>query len=221
MNNTRDPEQPDYNGNPNEAGHPDSRMVPKAIERWLVKRTRKTPAAHYSHMCGTPILWTAGKYAEWYPDILVDGQLRIDVDKPYWPDGWDDQHDRLVRAASARRDRIPLWIQGDLHCSALGLMTETRGDDLSKNPIVALGVGTPGTGTPGFPSGFRGVKPKPSLTVQADEILEPLEENGFSLIDYTAREIKVSMFRWNHRTDPEAAIDTLEPFLVKRFERPS
>ena len=219
MNNTRDPSQPDYNGNSGEQGHPDSRLVPKAIERWLIERTLHTNAAHYAHMPGTPILWSAGKFAEWYPDVLNDGRLTIDHDKPYWPDGWNDQHDRFVEAASKRRNRIPLWIQGDLHVSALGLINQTRGHDLSQNPIVTLGCGTPGTGAPGFPSAFRGTPAVPSLTVQANELVKPIEENGFSLVDFTPDEIKISMFRWNHRSDPEEAIDSLRPFLVRRFKR--
>ncbi len=220
MNNTRDPEQPDYNGNPGRKGHPESRLVPKAIEEWLIARTLKTPAAHYAHMPSSPVLWGAGKFAEWYPDVLGDdGRLTTDADKPFWPDGWNDQHDRLVTAASGRSDRVPLWIQGDLHASSLGLMTRTRDHDLSANPIVALCCGTPGTGSPGFPSAFRGVKAEPSRTVEAEEIVPAIEENGFSLVDFTPDEITISMFRWNHRSQPEAAIDDLQPFLVHRIPR--
>jgi hypothetical protein len=219
MNNTRDPAQPDYNGNPAREGHPHSRLVPEAVETWLIERTRRTRAAHYAHMPSTPILWTAGKFAEWYPDLLVEGRLTTQADKPFWPDGWNDQHDRLVLAASRRRDRVPLWIQGDLHSSMLGLMTRTRGRDLSRNPIICLGCGTPGTGTPGFPSGFRGVMAEPSGTVEAREIVSPLEENGFSLVDFTPHAITIRMFRWNHRTQPEDAIDGLQPFIVHRVPR--
>lgn len=218
MNNTRDPNQPDYNGNPDQRGHPDSRMVPRELERWLIARTRKTRAAHYAHMPSSPILWGAGKFAEWYPDVLdSEGRLTTDEDKPFWPDGWNDQHDRLVVAASRRRDRVPLWIQGDLHSSMLGLMTATRGRDLSRNPIVCLGCGTPGTGTPGFPSSFRGTKSEPSKTVEAREIVPAIEENGFSLVDFTPGAITIRMFRWDHRTQPEGAIDSLRPFIVHRI----
>ena len=46
-------------------------------------------------------------------------------------------------------------------------------------------------------------------------------ENGFTLIDFTPEAITISMFRWNHRTQPEEAIDTLDPFLVHRIPRRS
>jgi len=222
MNNTRDPAQPDYNNNPGRDGHPEARLVPKPIEQWLIKRTRSTTASHIAHIPSSPILWGAGKFAEWYPDLLgKDGELSADLDKPFWPSGWHDQHDRLVVATSERRDRIPLWVSGDLHCSALGTISRTRDHDLSANPVVSLCVGTPGSSTPGFPSSFRGTPPIPSTTLTAQEIVQPLEENGFTLIDFTPEAITISMFRWNHRTQPEEAIDTLDPFLVHRIPRRS
>ncbi len=219
-NNTRDPNQPDYNGATGRDGHPDARMVPEPIERWLIERTRSTDAAHYAHMPSSPILWGAGKFLEWYPDVLGDdGQLHAEMDKPFWPSGWHDQHDRLITAASARADRIPLFISGDLHASALGTISATRGHDLSANPVVSLCCGTPGTGGPGFPSSFRGTLPTPSTTLRAEEIVAPIEENGFSIIDFTPEEVSIAMFRWNHRSDPESAIDDLEPFVVHRIRR--
>ncbi len=220
LNNTRDPNQPDHNDNDSKNGHPESRCVPKAIEEWLIARTTNTDAAHYAHMPSTPILWSAGKFTEWYPDILTEsGALTESEDKPFWPDGWNDQHDRLVAAASNRRDRVPLWISGDLHSSSLGLLTRSRQRNLLANPIVCLCCGTPGTGTPGFPSNFRGVKASPSVTVEASEIVPPVEENGFSLIDFTPDDITISMFRWDHRTQPEDEIDQMEPFIVHRIPR--
>lgn len=238
MTNTRDPHNPEHNGNDTAHGHPDSRAhrmvlrdvgepfhvafetVPEEIENWLIARTRNTPAAHYAHIPSSPILWGAGKFAEWYPDVLGDdGHLTTAKDKPYWPDGWMTQHDRLVTAASVRRDRVPLWISGDLHSSALGVMTRTNEHDLSANPVVALCCGTPGTGTPGFPSSFRGVRAEPSTVVEATELVSAIEENGFSLVDFTPHDITISMFRWDHRAQPESDIDALEPFLVHRIPR--
>jgi phosphodiesterase/alkaline phosphatase D-like protein len=222
LNNTRDPQQPDHNGNAGQEGHPESRMVPSAVEDWLLERTRTTPARHYAHIPSSPILWGAGKFAEWYPDVLGDdGHLTTSEPKPYWPDGWNLQHDRLLTTASARRDRVPLWISGDLHASALGTINRTNGHDLSANPVVSLCCGTPGTGTPGFPSAFRGVAPEASRTLDATEQVPAVEENGFSLVDFTPEAIVVSMFRWDHRTQSEDEIDRLEPFAVHRFSRGS
>jgi len=219
MTNTRDPQSPDYQGNSDQAGHPESRLVPEAIEEWLLQRTADTDAAHLAHIPSSPILWGAGKFAEWYPDALGDdGHLTSDEDKPYWPDGWNLQHDRLLKATS-EQERIPLWISGDLHASALGTISRTNDTDLSANPVVSLCCGTPGTGEPGFPSSFRGVRPEPSTTVTAHEIVPAIEENGFSIVDFTPSHVTVSMFAWDYRTQPEADIDSLQPFHVQRFRR--
>ena len=56
-------------------------------------------------------------------DVEKDRHLIIDVPKPYWQTGWRAQHDRLLQAASARRDRIPLFVNGDLHAIAEGRIT--------------------------------------------------------------------------------------------------
>jgi hypothetical protein len=86
---------------------------------------------------------------------------------------------------------------------------------------VALCCGTPGTGTPGFPSSFRGIRAEPSTTVEATELVPAIEENGFSLVDFTPHDITISMFRWNHRSQPESDIDNLEPFFIHRIPRRS
>jgi hypothetical protein len=42
----------------------------------------------------------AGKWGEWYPDILDrDGRLTINLPKPYWQSGWLKQHERKVTLA--------------------------------------------------------------------------------------------------------------------------
>src|SRR5262249_47899661 len=61
---------------------------------------------------------SAGKWGEWYPDILGrDGKLTTDISKPYWQSGWLKQHDRLMGAVAAMPARIPLvkW-RPSRHC---------------------------------------------------------------------------------------------------------
>jgi hypothetical protein len=201
-------------------GQDDSWFVPPPMERWLLARTRRSPCAHLVHMPSTPVLWTAGKWAEWYPDTKDEaGTLRADLDKPWWPDGWAAQHDRLLAGASARRDRTPLFVSGDLHALAAGRILATRGQSLERNPVVSVLCGAIGTGAFGWPSKFRDQRPVPSGTLEAEEWLEPLEENGFSLLDVTPDAVKVSMFRWTP-DDGEEAIERLEPFKVVDVPRP-
>ena len=97
-------------------GHAESWFVPPAVERWLLARTRSDDVLHQLQAPSTPVLWTAGKWGEWYPDVQDDeGRLSADVPKPWWPEGWLRQHDRLLAAASAQRARTPLFVSGDLH----------------------------------------------------------------------------------------------------------
>jgi hypothetical protein len=198
-----------------------SGFVPADIEAWLIQRTRRGATRHCVHVPSTPILWSAGKWGEWYPDVLDEaGDLRADQDKPYWPSGWKAQHDRLLEAASARRDRIPLFASGDLHALGLGRIHGTGDLNLSANPVVSLLVGPPGTGELTWPSRFRGTPPLPSRTLEAEEWQPALEANGFTLLDVTPDEMTVRLFRWK----PEEGIDvlpTLEPFLERTLERPA
>jgi hypothetical protein len=198
----------------------ESRFVPGDVEHWLLLRSAVSPCAHLAHMPSTPLLWSAGKWAEWYPDFKdADGQLRPGVGKPYWPAGWAEQHDRLVKAVSARRDRTALFVSGDLHATAIGRMHATNGQSLDANPVVSLLSGAIGTGAMGWPSQFRGQLPVPSGTVEAEEIVAPIEENGFSILDFTPHDMRVSLFRWSP-AQPEEAIASLEPFRTLVLSRP-
>lgn len=201
-------------------GDESARMVPGAAERWLLGRSGSSNALHLAHVPSTPILWTAGKWGEWYPDVKDEtGALSIEVPKRYWPQGWNDQHDRLVRAASARRDRTPLWLSGDLHATGIGRIHRTHGFSLEANPVVSVLAGTPGTDGPGWPSRFRGQRPVPSLTLEAEEWIAPIEENGFTILDMTPEMLRLSFFRWK-RDDGLDAIADLEPFHVREIPRP-
>jgi hypothetical protein len=201
-------------------GSTGSTFVPPDVEGWLRRRSAESDTAHLAHMPSTPVLWTAGKWGEWYPDTKDDaGVLRADVAKPYWPTGWAEQHDRLLDAVASRRDRTPLFVSGDLHATAAGRILASRGRSFDDNPVVSILSGAVGTGDFGWPSRFRGQIPVPSGTVTAEELLSPLEENGFSLLDFSRTELRVSFFRWTPEQG-EAALDSLEPFRVLAFPRP-
>jgi len=54
-----------------------------------------------------------------------------------------------------------------------------------------------------------------------DEKLKPIEENGFTIADFTPDKITLSFFRFNAHTDDPAVIDTLKPFRVTELNRPA
>jgi len=200
---------------------PSAVFVDGTVEEWLKARMAARDVVHVVNIPSNPPGWSAGKWGEWYPDILGrDGKLTTDISKPYWQSGWLKQHDRLMGAVAAMPGRIPLVISGDLHAIAEGRMHRSGALDFSKNPIVVVLSGPLGTGDRGWPSAFRGVGATPPGHLQMEEDLKPLEENGFIIADFTADSITIRFFRFNyHKQNPEI-IDTLEPFRTTELKRP-
>jgi hypothetical protein len=200
-------------------GHRDARLVPEAAERWLLERTAASQAHHLAHLPSTPVLWTAGKWGEWYPDVQDEqGRLSIEIPKPYWPRGWFEQHNRLLQAAAARGDSVPLFLSGDLHATGVGRILHSGDLSLEHNPVVSVLSGTIGTGHAGWPSNFRGQPARPSRTLKAEEWIAPIEENGFTVLDFEPDRVELSFFRWKPEQGEEA-IATLEPFRVIELPR--
>lgn len=193
-------------------------FVPDAREAWLRSRTLESDARHLFHVPSTPILWSAGKWGEWYPDARVEsGVLDHRTPKPGWPSGWKAQHDRLLAAAASRSDRLPVFLSGDLHATALGAIHETEGVALAR-PVVSVLSGTPGTGPRAWPTRVRGTPARPSTTLVAEEWGPPIEENGFTIIDFEPDWIVFSQYRWSE-SDGIGAIAGLEPFRVHTVRR--
>lgn len=212
---------PDYEFHKNDLADTDAKFIPAEIEQWLKTRTRVSKTAHTFQMPSTPLVYTAGKWLEFYPDILDDdNQLTTSIPKPGWATGWNRQHDRILNAASARKDHLPLFFSGDIHASGLAKINQSNANNYSDNPIVALLVGTIGTGQAGFPSFFRGVGAQPSKTLKTNEIIKTIEQNGFSLVDFTPRKVKFRMFKWDYKTQQESEIETTKPFHQQTFMKP-
>ena len=201
-------------------GHGQSTFLPQDVEAWLATRSLGSDAAHVVHLPSTPVLWSAGKWLEWYPDISDEnGQLSRETPKPYWAPGWLAQHDRILAAASARADRTPLVVSGDLHATGIGRIHKSGETSFADNPVVSLLSGPISTGQLGWPSQARGQLPTPSGVLDAEAWQSPREENGFSLLDFTPGAVKVSLFRWSPEQGA-AAIDRLQPYEVREIARP-
>jgi len=199
---------------------PSAVFVDGTVEAWLKSRMTDREMIHVVNIPSNPPGWSAGKWGEWYPDILgKDGKLTIEVPKPYWQSGWLRQHDRLMAEIAAMPGRIPLVVSGDLHAIAEGRMMRCGGLDFSKKPINVILSGPLGTGDRGWPSAFRGIGASPPNHLTMEEDLKPIEENGFILADFTAESITVRYFRFNYHQQSPDAIDTLEPFRVTELKR--
>jgi phosphodiesterase/alkaline phosphatase D-like protein len=199
---------------------PSAVFLNDTVEAWLKARMAASGVAHVVNAPSNPPGWTAGKWGEWYPDVLgADGQLTLAKAKPYWQQGWVKQHDRLLAAMSAMRNRVPLAISGDLHACALGRIEQTGGADLAANPVVAVLSGPISTGERGWPSAVRKTGPRPSLHLRMDEQVKPIEQHGFTLADFTPDKVSLRMFKWDVKTQSPEAMDTLEPFHTMELTR--
>jgi hypothetical protein len=202
---------------------PSAVYVDLEVEKWLKARTAATDVTHLVHVPSNPPGWTAGKWGEWYPDVLgPDGKLTDSIPKPYWQPGWLKQHDRLIAAMAAARNRAPLVISGDLHAIGIGRMLRSGALDLRANPITTVLSGPVGSrpNPLGWPSGRRGTGALPPAHLDMDEQVKPIEQHGFTLVDFTADKMLLRMFKWDWKTQSVDAMDTLEPFHTAELMRP-
>jgi phosphodiesterase/alkaline phosphatase D-like protein len=195
-------------------------MVPESAEHWLKERTASEETSHLMHIPSTPIGWSAGKWGEWYPDMLqADGTLGASKSKPYWPSGWWQQHQRILASLTSQKKRSPVIINGDLHNFASARITKSGDLDLQDNPVNTICVGPLGSAGPLFPStSFRATGALPPSQLELEEHLKPLEKNGFTIIDITPDEIKFQMFAWR---PPEklSLIDSMGLHSTSRVSR--
>jgi hypothetical protein len=194
------------------------------VEKWLKARTASNDITHVIHVPSNPPGWTAGKWGEWYPDVLGrDGKLTVNEPKPYWQPGWLKQHDRLMQAIAAMKQRSPLIISGDLHAIGIGQMLRSGELDFRANPITTVLAGPLGSRTTpqGWPSGRRGTGALPPAHLDMVEQVKPIEQHGFTLVDFTSDKIVLQFFKWDYKTQSPDDMDTLQPFHVKELIRPS
>ena len=199
---------------------PSAVFVEDTVEAWLKDRMYRSEAHHVVNAPSNPQGWTAGKWGEWYPDVLdKQGQLSTQIKKPYWQDGWLSQHDRLLMAMSSMKHKIALSVSGDLHAIGLGAITSTGKMDLSNNPVVSVLTGPIGTRPNGWPSGVRKIGAQPSLHLRMNEAIKPIENHGFTIADFTQEGVELRFFKWDRNTQTPDEIDTLEPFHVEKLSR--
>ena len=153
-------------------------------------------------------------------DILGDdAKLTTTRPKPYWQAGWLKQHDRLIASVAAMKGRIPLMVSGDLHAIAIGKMLRSGELNLEVNPIAAVLSGPIGTRPGGWPTAFRGVGASPPAHLDMREDVKPIEQHGFTVADFLPDKIVLRLFKWDLKTQPPEAIDSLEPFHTAELSR--
>ena len=196
-------------------------LVDPEVEKWLLERTGSADVSHLVHAPSTPPGWTAGKWMEWYPDVLNrEGKLTASEAKPSWQPGWLQQHDRLLRAMAGMKGRVPISISGDLHAIGMGAILRSGALPLEKNPVTSVLAGPVGTQPGGWPSAFRGVGASPPAGLDIKEEIKPIEQHGFTLADFLPDRIRLRFFRWDRKTETPEAIDSLQPFHTTELSRP-
>ena len=201
---------------------PSAVYVDTNVEKWLVERTQNKQVDNLIHCPSNPPGWSLGKWGEWYPDVLIAEEKRLTtaVQKPYWQSGWLKQHDRLMGALSENKSRTPLVISGDMHSIALGSMLRSGTNDFSSNPVNVALSGTGGTYQGGWPSSGRRKTPAmTSRVLDFTEEIKPIEQHGFTLVDFTKDKMILSFFKWDVHTQSIEDIDSLMPFHVKELPR--
>ena len=202
-------------------GGPHAVFVDAQVERWLLERTRASDVHHLVHAPSNPFGWSAGKWGEWYPDALDRdrGRLTTAVEKPYWQEGWLRQHDRLLQAIGGQTARAPLVISGDLHAIGIGRVHRAGEINLAARPVTTVLSGPIGTSIRGFPSVVRGIGATTPGHLDMEESVAPIEDHGFTLVDFLPDRIVLQQFRWDVDRQPLDAIDRLEPFYTTELER--
>lgn len=200
---------------------PSAVFLDPEVEKWLLARAASPDVTHLVHAPSNPPGWSAGKWGEWYPDVLsADNKLTAASPKPYWQGGWLKQHDCLMASLAAMKGRRPLVISGDLHAVALAQMLRCGALDLHSNPITTVLAGPIGTGANNWPSAFRGVGPTPPAHLDMREEITPIEQHGFTLVDFLRDRIVLRFFKCDLLTQSPDAIDSLEPFHTAELGRP-
>ena len=59
----------------------------------------------------------------------------------------------------------------------------------------------------------------PPLDLDVEEIVKPIEQHGFTIVDFTKDKIVLRMFKWDFKTQSVDDIDTLEPYIRAEFHQ--
>ena len=117
-------------------GNQNAVLISNDDEKWIRRRIKTSNAEHLAFIPSHPLGYTAGKWREWYPDIVAEegasgtvvnellsglkGILTTEVDKFLWQKGWFMQHQRLLKELSDRSGNRFIF-SGDIH--AIGAST--------------------------------------------------------------------------------------------------
>ena len=172
-------------------------LISKKNEEWLLSRIDQSKAKTLAFIPSHPFGYTAGKWREWYPDVVAEegasgtvinellsgnkGSLTTEVNKYLWQEGWFFQHQRLIKAISERKGSRFVF-SGDIH--AIGAVSIIKSGKLKlKNKLKSFLVGSVGSSSAGWPSFARGITAESPESLACVSIYEVKEENGFTFFN--------------------------------------
>jgi len=176
-------------------------LVPPAVEAWLTQNTRREDTLHLAHFPSHPMGWSAGKWREWYPDLLESSGTMLTAverddqgNKYMWQRGWWLQHQRLLQVLSAQTQRKALVVSGDLHLLGAGKIERSGELDFAANPVYTVLSGPVGIGMLGWLSNARGLSAQPAKDLAIEQTMSPVERNGFSVLSITRNHCDVALY---------------------------
>ncbi len=185
-------------------------LIPHSVEDWLSARIEHSDATHLVVVPSHPVGWTAGKWREWYPDVVAlagfegvvtnelnfdgatQGVLSANAQKYLWQIGWWEQHQRLLKMLAARSGSR-FMLSGDIHAQGAVKVRRSGDYDLSLNPIVSVLTGPVSTSDATWPSFARGIPASQPEWLNTEIITPTSEVNGFALVTLTKQTATVTL----------------------------
>ena len=173
-------------------------LISNEDEKWLLSRIKESNVKHLAFIPSHPFGYTAGKWREWYPDVVAEegttgtvvneilsetsGSLTINANKYLWQEGWFLQHQRLIKSISKRKGSRFIF-SGDIH--AIGAASIMQSGDIKlKNEVKTFLVGPVGSSSAGWPSFARGITADNPKSLICNPIFKTIEENGFTFFKF-------------------------------------
>ena len=179
---------------------PNVYVIPPKVERWLAER-QGSNSNWVVQVPSSPFGYTAGKWAEWYPDVLDEnGSLSIKLEKHLWQKEWWNQHQRILKTMYSSA-HVPIIVQGDLHMASAGKIISSGELNFVNKPINIITTAPLGSGKLGFPSSVRNTGAKIPALLEVEEDLPPLEKNGFTIVQISKQNFKYQIYTWRPSDD--------------------
>ena len=162
------------------------------------RRADTSDTRHLIHVPSNPPGWTAESGSGIQMScILKQSELTIRFEATL-ATGWADQHDESC--SLWRTYRNPMVISGDSYSRVAPCCSGNR--SFADNPITAVLCGPVSTAERGFPSNVRG-RAAPSAYLDFQQQFPPIEEHGFSIVDFERDRIEVKLFKWDVNSQPQ------------------